>query len=163
MSSKKRTVLNNVKIFDIANKGQAIAKFNERVILVDKGVPGDICDILVTKKRRKFWKGKIVKRIKDSEHRIEAKCKHFGICGGCKWQNMKYDSQLYFKQKEVFNNLKRIGGVEFENTKLLELIPSKLAFLSLASEKFKLFISLLLKLIASKLLFSKFVFLNFDL
>ena len=49
MSSKKRTVLNNVKIFDIANKGQAIAKFNERVILVDKGVPGDICDILVTK------------------------------------------------------------------------------------------------------------------
>ena len=54
MSSKKRTVLNNVKIFDIANKGQAIAKFNERVILVDKGVPGDICDILVTKKRRKF-------------------------------------------------------------------------------------------------------------
>ena len=67
MSSKKRTVLNNVKIFDIANKGQAIAKFNERVILVDKGVPGDICDILVTKKRRKFWKGKIVKRIKDSD------------------------------------------------------------------------------------------------
>ena len=115
MSSKKRTVLNNVKIFDIANKGQAIAKFNERVILVDKGVPGDICDILVTKKRRKFWKGKIVKRIKDSEHRIEAKCKHFGICGGCKWQNMKYDSQLNFKQNEVLNNLKRIGGVEFEN------------------------------------------------
>ena len=101
MSLKKRTILNNVKIFDIANKGQAIAKFNERVILVDKGVPGDICDILVTKKRRKFWKGKIVKRIKDSEHRIEAKCKHFGICGGCKWQDMKYESQLNFKQNEV--------------------------------------------------------------
>ncbi len=126
MSSKKRTIINNVKIFDIANKGQAIAKFNERVILVDKGVPGDICDILVTKKRRKFWKGKIVKRIKDSEHRVEAKCKHFGICGGCKWQNMKYDSQLKFKQNEVLNNLKRIGGVEFEN--INKIIPCNETF-----------------------------------
>ena len=61
MSSKKRTVLNNVKIFDIANKGQAIAKFNERVILVDKGVPGDICDILVTKKEGSFGKVKLSK------------------------------------------------------------------------------------------------------
>ena len=104
--------IKNIEIIDTANKGKAVAKYMQQTIFINGGVPGDICDVKVFKKRKKFWQAEIDKIHKYSEKRTEPKCEHFGICGGCKWQNMQYDSQLYFKEKEVLNNLKKIGGVE---------------------------------------------------
>ena len=75
------------------------------------GVPGDICDITVFKRRKKYWEARIEKIHEYSKRRKEPQCEHFGSCGGCKWQNMSYSSQLEFKQSEVLNHLKRIGGI----------------------------------------------------
>ena len=105
---RKPILLENIEIIDTANKGKSVAKHNGRAIFIQGGVPGDVCDIIVFKKRKKFWEAKIEKIHTYSENRTKPKCEHFGICGGCKWQNMKYESQLYFKEKEMLNNLKRI-------------------------------------------------------
>ena len=113
---KKNPIINEkIEIIDTANKGKAIAKHDDRVIIVDNGVPGDICDISVYKRRRKYWQAEIKKIHKYSQYRVTPKCEHFGICGGCKWQNMQYNSQLKFKEKEVLNNLKRIGKIDTTN------------------------------------------------
>lgn len=108
---RKLTFLENIEIIDIAHKGKSVAKHDGRAIFIQGGVPGDICDITVFKRRKKYWEAKIKKIHAYSEKRTEPKCEHFGTCGGCKWQNMKYESQLSFKQNEVLNNLKRIGGI----------------------------------------------------
>ena len=105
-------LIENIEIIDTANKGKSVAKHEGRAIFVQGGVPGDICDITVFKRRKKFWEARIEKIHTYSDRRTEPKCEHFGTCGGCKWQNMKYASQLNFKQNEVLNNLKRIGGIE---------------------------------------------------
>ena len=118
MSRKNRNkhiLLKNIKIIDTAHKGKSITKHEERVIIVEGGVPGDICDITVFKRKKKYWQAKIEKIHKYSEIRTQPKCKHFGTCGGCKWQNINYQAQLYFKQKEVLNNLKRIGNIQLSN------------------------------------------------
>ncbi len=105
-------LIENIEIIDTANKGKSVAKHEGRAIFVQGGVPGDICDITVFKRRKKFWEARIDKIHYYSKRRTEPKCEHFGTCGGCKWQNMKYASQLEFKQNEVLNNLQRIGGIE---------------------------------------------------
>ena len=120
---RKPLFLENIEIIDTANKGKSLAKHDGRVIFVQGGVPGDICDITVFKRRKKFWEARIEKTHTLSVRRSEPKCKHFGTCGGCKWQNMNYTSQLEFKQNEVLNNLKRIGGVELPEHE--EIIGSK--------------------------------------
>ena len=104
-------LIENIEIIDTASKGKSVAKHDGRVIFVQGGVPGDVCDITVFKRRKKYWEARIEKIHTYSEKRTEPKCEHFGTCGGCKWQNMKYESQLSFKQNEVLNNLKRIGGI----------------------------------------------------
>ena len=109
---RKPIFLENIEIIDTANKGKSVAKHEGRAIFVHGGVPGDICDIKVFKRRKKFWEARIEKTHKHSNRRTKPKCEHFGTCGGCKWQNMQYSSQLEFKQNEVINNLKRIGGIE---------------------------------------------------
>ena len=109
---QKNIILENIKIIDTANKGKSVAKHNGRIIFVEGGVPGDECDIRIFKKRKKFWEARIEKIHLYSNRRIKPKCEHFGVCGGCKWQNMSYSSQLYFKQKEIINNLKKIGTTE---------------------------------------------------
>ncbi|MDB0027112.1 23S rRNA (uracil(1939)-C(5))-methyltransferase RlmD [Flavobacteriales bacterium] len=108
---RKPIFLENIEIIDTANKGKSVAKHDGRAIFIEGGVPGDICDITVFKRRKKYWEARIKKIHTYSEKRTEPKCEHFGTCGGCKWQNMKYESQLSFKQNEVLNNLKRIGGI----------------------------------------------------
>ena len=104
--------LKNIEIIDTADKGKSVAKHDGMVIFLEGGVPGDICDITVFKRRKKFWEARIDKIHTYSARRTKPKCEHFGTCGGCKWQNMKYQSQLDFKQTQVLNNLKRIGGIE---------------------------------------------------
>ena len=96
----------------LAKKGKKIIGWDG---IIEGGIPGDICDITVFKRRKKYWQAKIEKIHTYSPKRTNPKCEHFGTCGGCKWQNMKYDSQLAFKEKEVLNNLKRIGGIEIKN------------------------------------------------
>ena len=75
-------------------------------------MPGDVVDVQTFKKRKSYFEGKAIHFHKLSEHRVEPQCQHFGVCGGCKWQNMKYSQQLFYKNNEVFNNLKRIGKIE---------------------------------------------------
>ncbi|NAS32797.1 23S rRNA (uracil(1939)-C(5))-methyltransferase RlmD [Flavobacteriaceae bacterium R38] len=114
MSRKKnrRQVFENVEVIDAGAKGKSIGKAPDgRVIFLSNAVPGDIVDVQTTKKRKAFFEGQAIHFHKYSEKRTEAVCEHFGVCGGCKWQHMDYQHQLYYKQKEVENNLLRIGKV----------------------------------------------------
>ncbi len=114
MSRKKKFHLfENIEITDTAAKGKAVAKAPDgRVIFVPNAVPGDVVDIQTGRKRKSYFEGRVVKIHKESEKRTEPVCDYFGVCGGCKWQNMKYEEQLFYKQKEVTNNLVRIGHLE---------------------------------------------------
>ncbi|CAM3631951.1 23S rRNA (uracil(1939)-C(5))-methyltransferase RlmD [Flavobacterium gelidilacus] len=113
---KKRTekvIFENVEVLDAGAKGVSVAKAPEgQVIFLPNVVPGDVVDVQTLKKRKAYFEGKAIKIHKYSEHRTEPECQHFGVCGGCKWQNMKYSQQLFYKNQEVFNNLKRIGKIE---------------------------------------------------
>jgi len=109
----KKLTLENITIIDTSSKGKSVGKTKEgEVVFIDNGVPGDIVDVHVYKKRKGYFEGKIDKIISSSPHRVDPKCDHFGICGGCKWQNMEYSTQLIYKQKEVFENIKRISKIE---------------------------------------------------
>ena len=111
---RKNISLENIEVINTASKGKSIARHDGRVIFINGAIPGDICNITVFKKRRKYWEARVDKIIKKSKYRIEPKCSHFGTCGGCKWQNMQYEAQLNFKQNEVLNNLSKIGGVTID-------------------------------------------------
>jgi 23S rRNA (uracil1939-C5)-methyltransferase len=101
-----------VEIIDAGSEGKAVARVDNRVIFVPFVVPGDIVDIQVFKKKKSFFEGRAVKIHKYSDKRVEPACEHFGHCGGCRWQNMDYSDQLNYKQKQVSDNLERIGGLE---------------------------------------------------
>lgn len=108
-----RIILENLEVIDAGAKGKSIAKAEDgRVVFIDNAVPGDIATIQTTKKRKAYFEGSAISFSKYSDKRVEPACEHFGTCGGCKWQSMGYEHQLFFKQKEVENNLKRIGKVE---------------------------------------------------
>ncbi len=114
MARKRRElpILTNITITDIAAEGKAIAKVNDIVVFVPYVVPGDIVDIQVTKKKNHFMEGRVIHIHEYSPNRETPFCEHFGICGGCKWQNLPYEQQLFYKQKEVAGNLSRIGKIE---------------------------------------------------
>ncbi|MFD2588278.1 23S rRNA (uracil(1939)-C(5))-methyltransferase RlmD [Croceitalea marina] len=108
----KRQVFENVEVIDAGAKGKSVAKAPDgRVIFLTNAIPGDIVDIQTTKKRKAYFEGTATNFHKLSDKRTKPQCQHFGVCGGCKWQHMGYEHQLYYKQKEVENNLKRIGGI----------------------------------------------------
>jgi 23S rRNA (uracil1939-C5)-methyltransferase len=111
---KRRSLplIENIEITDVAAEGKAIAKVDNKVIFITQVVPGDIVDIQVTKKRKSFMEAVPVKFHKYSDIRVEAFCKHFGVCGGCKWQNLPYTEQLKYKHQQVIDNLERIAKVE---------------------------------------------------
>ncbi|MCF1423044.1 23S rRNA (uracil(1939)-C(5))-methyltransferase RlmD [Mangrovimonas futianensis] len=117
----KRHIFTEVEVIDAGAKGKAVAKASDgKVIFLSNAVPGDVVDIQTFKKRRAYYEGKAIHFHKYSSKRTEPVCEHFGVCGGCKWQNMDYQYQLEFKQNEVENNLKRIGHLELpETTKIL--------------------------------------------
>ncbi|MEZ4811446.1 MAG: 23S rRNA (uracil(1939)-C(5))-methyltransferase RlmD [Allomuricauda sp.] len=111
--NNRRQTLENVEVIDAGAKGKSVGKAPDgRVVFLSNAVPGDVVDVLTTKKRKAYFEGTATNFHKLSDKRTVPKCKHFGVCGGCKWQNMAYEHQLYFKQKEVENNLKRIGKLE---------------------------------------------------
>ncbi len=102
-------ILENVQIEAVAAEGKALAKVDGQVLFVQFAVPGDIVDIKVTKKRKSYMEGYILRIVKPSEHRLEPFCQHFGICGGCKWQPLPYQMQLEAKRQQVYDQLVRIG------------------------------------------------------
>ncbi|GLB48929.1 23S rRNA (uracil(1939)-C(5))-methyltransferase RlmD [Neptunitalea lumnitzerae] len=109
----KRKVFENVSVIDAGAKGKSVAKAPDgKVIFLTNAIPGDVVDIQTTKQRTGYYEGEAIKFHTLSDKRTEPVCEHFGVCGGCKWQHMKYEEQLYFKQKEVVNNLQRLGKIE---------------------------------------------------
>ncbi len=109
---KKLPLIENVEITDLGAKGKAIARIDNFVTFISGGLPGDIVDVQLTKKRKSFQEGRVVKVHKLSSKRSTAFCKHFGVCGGCRWQDLQYAEQLFYKQKEVSDTLERIGQLE---------------------------------------------------
>ena len=108
-----RQKFENIEVIDAGAKGKSIAKAPDgKVIFINNAVPGDIVDVQTTKKRKAFYEGSAIEFHKLSDKRTTPQCKHFGTCGGCKWQFMSYDSQLAYKENEVINNLKRLGKIE---------------------------------------------------
>ena len=111
-----KKVFENIEVIDAGAKGKAVAKAPDgKVVFISNAVPGDIVTIQTTKQRSGYYEGNAVSFLKYSEKRTTPVCEHFGICGGCKWQNLSYQHQLYYKQNEVENNLKRLGKIELPN------------------------------------------------
>lgn len=115
---KKRIVLENIVVTDYAAEGKALAKIDGKVIFISGAVPGDVVDIFLTKNKKDWAEARVIEIKTPSTERQLPFCKHFGLCGGCKWQMLPYAKQLEYKQQEVEQNLKRIGKVD-----LPELMP----------------------------------------
>ena len=114
MARKKKELplLEQVTITDVAAEGKALARVNDMVVFVPYEVPGDVVDLQVKRKKHSYAEAVAVKFHEYSPLRSEPFCKHFGVCGGCKWQCLKYEEQIRYKQKQVTDNLVRIGKVE---------------------------------------------------
>lgn len=109
---KPLPLLENITIEAVAAEGKCITRVDDLVIFVPFCVPGDVVDLQVVKKKHKYCEAKVVRFIKKSYVRQEPMCEHFGICGGCKWQNLPYEEQIKAKQKQVEDQLTRIGKIE---------------------------------------------------
>ena len=114
MSRKKKPlpILENVTITDVAAEGKSLARVNDMVVFVPFTVPGDIVDLQIRKKRHSYCEAEVIRFVEYSPIREIPMCQHFGVCGGCKWQNLPYEEQLKAKQKQVYDQLKRIGKIE---------------------------------------------------
>ena len=111
-SKKPLPLLESVTIEAVAAEGKCLFHWNDLVVFVPFCVPGDICDVQIQRKKHSFAEGKVVQFIEYSKVRATPFCQHFGVCGGCKWQNLPYKEQLKFKQQQVYDQLHRIGKVE---------------------------------------------------
>lgn len=120
MSRKRKPlpILTDILITDVAAEGKAIAKVDNLVIFVPYVVPGDVVDLQIKRKKHSYAEAEAIALKKPSELRAKPFCKNFGVCGGCKWQCLPYEEQLRFKQKQVWDNLTRIGKIE-----LPEMMP----------------------------------------
>ncbi|GAA0724212.1 23S rRNA (uracil(1939)-C(5))-methyltransferase RlmD [Aquimarina litoralis] len=109
----RKKVFENIEVIDAGAKGKSIAKAPDgKIIFLNNAVPGDIVDIQTIKKRKAYYEGSATVFHKKSEKRVTPACKHFGTCGGCKWQFMAYEHQLAYKEQEVVNNLTRLGKIQ---------------------------------------------------
>jgi 23S rRNA (uracil1939-C5)-methyltransferase len=114
---KKRKIVENLEIIDIAAEGKAIGKIEGKVIFVAGAIPGDVVDVQLNRVKKTHAEGLILKFRAFSKDRIDPICDHFGVCGGCKWQQLPYDKQLAYKNKQVNDQFQRIGHVEVEEAK----------------------------------------------
>jgi len=108
---KPLPLLEKIEITDFAAEGKSLARVNDLVIFVPYVVPGDVVDLQIVRKKHNYCEAKAVKFHEYSKLRIKPICPHFGVCGGCKWQNLSYSKQLFFKQQQVIDNLERIGKI----------------------------------------------------
>ncbi|WP_274957418.1 23S rRNA (uracil(1939)-C(5))-methyltransferase RlmD [Millionella massiliensis] len=104
--------IDGLEITDIAAEGKSLGKYNDIVVFVPHTVPGDVVDVQINNKRRRFMEGYVVNFVKRSPIRVEPFCKHYGECGGCKWQALPYPMQLEYKQRQVEDQLRRLGKIE---------------------------------------------------
>ena len=111
-NKKPLPLLEGVKIEAVAAEGKCLFHWNDLVVFVPFCVPGDVCDVQIRRKKHSFAEGEVVRFIEYSNVRAIPFCQHFGVCGGCKWQNLPYEEQLKFKQQQVFDQLSRIGKIE---------------------------------------------------
>ena len=109
---RKGDLLENLYIETMAAEGKCVAKINGLVVLLQGGAPGDTVEATITKAKKSFLEARVTRVIKESDKRSKPFCTHFGTCGGCTWQHINYETQLYYKQKQVQDNLERIGGLQ---------------------------------------------------
>ena len=114
MARKKKPLplLESVEIEAVAAEGKCLFHWDDLVVFVPFCVPGDVCDVQIRRKKHSFAEGEVVRIINYSNVRAIPFCQHFGVCGGCKWQNLPYEEQLKFKQQQVFDQLTRIGKIQ---------------------------------------------------
>ena len=112
MKKKNLPIYEHVEITGVAAEGKALVRINDIVTFVPNCVPGDIVDLQITKKKHSFMEAKVLRIVEPAKVRCEARCKHFGVCGGCKWQILPYAEQLKYKQQQIVDNLTRIGKIE---------------------------------------------------
>jgi len=120
---KKGDILENILVENMAAEGKCISRLEGRVIFIEGAVPGDVVDVSLTRIKTSFLEGKAVGIKKFSDKRADPFCEHFGLCGGCKWQNVQYAEQLAYKQQQVIDNLERLGGLTLPP--LLPIVASK--------------------------------------
>ncbi len=113
MSRKRKPlpIIEDFHITDVASEGNALGRCNDMVVFVPYGAPGDVADVQLTKKKHSYAEGRIVKMVEPSAVRVDPRCEHFGVCGGCRWQHLPYYLQLKFKRQQVVDALDRIGKV----------------------------------------------------
>ncbi|MBO4581473.1 MAG: 23S rRNA (uracil(1939)-C(5))-methyltransferase RlmD [Bacteroidales bacterium] len=123
---KENVIIENLAITEAGSEGVCIGRHEDRVVFVSNVVPGDIADVEVYKKKHSYYLARPKNIRQYSDKREQPQCAHFGICGGCKWQNMQYQYQLYYKQKQVFDNFTRIGKFHFPD--INPILPSDKIF-----------------------------------
>lgn len=112
MKKKNLPIFEHIEITGVAAEGKALVRINDIVTFVPNCVPGDIVDLQITKKKHSFMEAKVLRLVQQSKVRCAARCAHFGVCGGCKWQILPYEEQLKYKQQQIVDNLTRIGKIE---------------------------------------------------
>src|SRR5690606_38766754 len=112
----------NLLVETMAAEGKCVSRVDGKVIFLEGGAPGDIVEVQVNKIKSSFLEGKVIRVQEFSPDRTEPFCIHFGICGGCSWQHIQYETQLVYKQKQVVDNLERIGGLKLPY--ISPIIPS---------------------------------------
>lgn len=120
--NKNNEVFEEITIGNVAAEGKCVARVNNQVVFVEGVAPGDVVDLMVTKRKKNFLEGKPVRFYNFSDYRQKPFCAHFDLCGGCKWQHLKYESQLEFKQQQVVDSLERIAKVQLPEIK--NILPS---------------------------------------
>ena len=114
----------NLEVVDITARGKGVVKSEKgKVIFVSGVVPGDKISVETYKKRRGYFEANLIEILEPSPNRVQPKCEHFGVCGGCKWQNMSYNAQLEFKQKDVLHNLKNLSGMALPEIDDIQAAP----------------------------------------
>ena len=120
--ASKGEIISNVVVEHFASEGKSISKIDGAAIFIEGVVPGDVIDLRIVRKKKNYLEGRPVKIIKQSKDRSDPFCDHFGLCGGCKWQHLKYEKQLEYKKQQVKDQLERIAKIQ--NPVILPIIPS---------------------------------------
>ena len=122
----KNKIIEQVSIFDVADKGRGVGRHEGKAIFVEHAIPGDVADVEVFKKSKSFDEARVLKLITPSPFRTDPQCSHFGLCGGCKWQNMDYTAQLQFKEKTVRDAMERLAKIS--SPPILPIVGSEPVF-----------------------------------